>query len=111
MSEYRCNGKRNLKPPSNSSSGCSLMSRKRGASLLPENIYKDDGFSGSRLSRPDLDQLRDKVQRGEVDRLLMTAPDRLARKYVHQVLLLEEMEGAGCKVCFLDRAMSEDPHD
>lgn len=85
--------------------------KEEGVPLLPENIYRDDGFSGSSLSRPGLDQLRDKVRRGEVDRLLITAPDRLARKYVHQVLLLEELEAAGCKVEFLDRAMSEDPHD
>jgi site-specific DNA recombinase len=83
----------------------------RGWSLPPENIYKDDGYSGSKLSRPGLDQLRDQVQRGEIDWLLMTAPDRLARKYVHQVFLLEELEGSGCKVEFLDRPMSEDPHD
>jgi site-specific DNA recombinase len=83
----------------------------QGWSLPLENIYKDDGYSGSKLSRPGLDQLRDKVQRGEVERLLMTAPDRLARKYVHQVFLLEELEGSGCKVEFLDRPMSEDPHD
>ena len=85
--------------------------KEEGASLLPENIYRDDGFSGSSLSRPGLDQLRDKVRRGEVTHLLMTAPDRLARKYAHQVFLLEELEAAGCKVGFLDRAMSEDPHD
>jgi site-specific DNA recombinase len=80
-------------------------------SLPPENIYKDDGFSGAKLGRPGLDQLRDRVAHGEVDQVLMTAPDRLARKYVHQVLLLEELEGNGCKVEFLDRPMSEDPHD
>jgi len=85
--------------------------KEEGSSLPPEKIYKDDGFSGSKLSRPGLDQLRDQVRRGEIDRLLMTAPDRLARKYVHQVLLLEELEGSGCKVEFLDRPMSESPHD
>ena len=79
--------------------------------LAPEYIFRDDGYSGARLSRPGLDQLRDKVRSGEVARLLITAPDRLARKYVHQVLLLEELEGAGCEVEFLDRPMSHDPHD
>jgi len=83
----------------------------RGWMLPPENIFKDDGFSGARLGRPGLDQLRDKVRRSEVDVVLMTAPDRLARKYVHQVLLLEELEGAGCTVEFVDRPMSQDPHD
>src|SRR5690348_5077100 len=41
----------------------------------------------------------------------MTAPDRLARQYVHQVLLLEELERFGGVVEFLDRPMSRDPHD
>jgi site-specific DNA recombinase len=42
---------------------------------------------------------------------VITAPDRLARNYVHQVLLLEELQGHGCEVRFLDRPMSQDPHD
>ncbi len=43
--------------------------------------------------------------------LLVSAPDRLARKYVHQVLLLEELQGRGCRVEFLERPMSQDPND
>ena len=42
---------------------------------------------------------------------LVTAPDRLARNYVHQVLLIDELAGRGCQVEFLDRPMSADPHD
>ncbi len=45
------------------------------------------------------------------DCVLITAPDRLARKYVHQVLLLDELHNLGCQVEFLERAMSDDPHD
>jgi site-specific DNA recombinase len=41
----------------------------------------------------------------------MTAPDRLARNYVHQMLLIEELERGGCQVEFVDRPMSQDPHD
>ena len=41
----------------------------------------------------------------------MTTPDRLARKYVHQVLLVEELEQAGCRVEFVEHPMSDDPHD
>src|SRR4051812_49087979 len=33
------------------------------------------------------------------------------RDDVHQVLLLEELQGHGCDVQFLDRPMSQDPHD
>lgn len=35
----------------------------------------------------------------------------MARNYVHQSLLLEELQGMGCQVVFLDRPMSQDPHD
>ena len=47
----------------------------------------------------------------EIDRVLVTTPDRLARNYVHQMVLLEESARADCLVEFLDRPMSDDPHD
>jgi site-specific DNA recombinase len=79
---------------------------------LPEDcIFRDDGYSGATLNRPGLDRLRDQVKAGEIDRVLLTAPDRLARKYAHQVVVLEELEQLGCQVEFLDRPMSQDPHD
>jgi len=34
-----------------------------------------------------LDRLRDRAAFGELDLILITAPDRLARKYAHQALL------------------------
>lgn len=83
----------------------------QGWTLLDENIFRDDGLSGSTLKRPGLDRLRDRAAAAVFDRILMTAPDRLARKYVHQVLVIEELEQHGCQVEFLDRPMSQDPHD
>ena len=64
--------------------------------LADDQIFRDDGYSGAHLRRPGLDRLRDAVHRNELDRLLVTAPDRLARNYVHQMLLLEEFAGSGC---------------
>jgi site-specific DNA recombinase len=79
---------------------------------MPEtNILRDDGYSGANLKRPGLDRLRDRAAAAEFDLVLITAPDRLARNYVHQVLLLEELQRHGCRVEFLDRPMSQDPHD
>ena len=83
----------------------------QGWELAEENIFRDDGYSGASLNRPGLDRLRDKVKAAEIDRLVLTAPDRLARNYVHQMVLLEELERQGCEVEFLDRPMSHDPHD
>jgi site-specific DNA recombinase len=80
--------------------------------MLPEDhIFRDDGYSGATLNRPALDRLRDKVRAAEIERVLLTAPDRLARNYVHQMVLLEEMERWGCEVEFLDHPMGRDPHD
>jgi site-specific DNA recombinase len=82
-----------------------------GWALDPAHVFRDDGYSGAVLARPGLDRLRDAVKGREIDRVLVTAPDRLARNYVHQMVLLEEWARAGCAAEFLDRPMSDDPHD
>src|SRR3990172_7252379 len=79
--------------------------------LSDSHIYRDDGYSGADLNRPGLDSLRDHAGMGAFELVLITEPDRLARKYVHQLLLLEELEKYGCRVEFLDRPMSNDPHE
>ncbi len=76
-----------------------------------DSVIRSDGYTGSTLKRPGLDRLRDQVSQAHFDRVLITAPDRLARKYVHQMLLIEELEKGGCLVEFVERPMSQDPHD
>ena len=83
----------------------------QGWVLAPEHVFRDDGHSGANLGRPGLDRLRDAAASARLDRVLITAPDRLARNYVHQVLLVEELQKHGAVVDFLDRPMSRDPHD
>lgn len=82
-----------------------------GEALPEENVLRDDGYSGATLKRPGLDRLRDQAAMAAFDRVVLTDPDRLARNYVHQVLLIEELQKHGCRVEFLDRPMSRDPHD
>jgi site-specific DNA recombinase len=83
----------------------------QGWVLEPEHIYRDDGYSGAKLSRPGLDSLRDRAALAEFDLVLITEPDRLARNYVHQMVVIEELERRGIRIEFLDRPMSDDPHD
>ncbi len=83
----------------------------QGWALLEERIFRDDGFSGATLARPGLDRLRDLIHVRELDRVVIASPDRLARNYVHQMVLLEEFARYGCEIEFLDRPMSQDPHD
>src|SRR5580693_2110068 len=87
------------------------VAAERGWTLEEQHVYRDDGYSGASLGRPGLDRLRDHSALAELDLVLVTAPDRLARNYVHQVLLIDELAGHGCQVEFLDRPMSADPHD
>ena len=82
-----------------------------GHELSDGHVFRDEGYSGSRLDRPGLDALRDAVRDGEVDVVAVLAPDRLARKYAYQVLLLEEFRRVGCAVAFLNHAISDDPGD
>src|SRR5213594_4070997 len=79
--------------------------------LAEEHMYGDDGYSGAKLNRPGLDRLRDRAAFAAFERVLITAPDRLARNYVHQMLLIDELTQRGCRVEFVERPMSDDPHD
>jgi site-specific DNA recombinase len=63
-------------------------------------VYRGEGYSGARIDRPTLDRLRDAAERGEFQAVLITAPDRLARRFVHQALLLEELAQFGCPMIF-----------
>src|SRR3954467_14636882 len=83
----------------------------QGHSLVEKHVFRDEGYSGSRLDRPGLDGLRDAVRDAAIDVVAVLGPDRLARKYAYQVLLLEEFRKAGCEVAFVQRPISDDPHD
>ncbi len=63
-----------------------------GLTVPPERRYLDEGVSGSRLDRPGLDALRDAAADGLLDLVFVYCPDRLARNYVHQHVLLEELQ-------------------
>jgi len=82
-----------------------------GLPLEPDHGYVDDGCSGTNLQRPALERLRDAVASGEVERVYVHAPDRLARRHAHQVLLIEEFRHAGAEVVFLNRSIGGSAED
>jgi len=82
-----------------------------GLILDPELAFLDEGHSGATLIRPALERLRDQVAAGAVDRLYVHSPDRLARNFAHQFVLLEEFARAGLDVVFLNRALGDSPED
>ena len=74
-------------------------------------MFEDDGHSGASLVRPALERLRDLVCQVPVDVLLVYSPDRLARKYAYQALLIEEFAKAGTTVMFVKGPRSDSPED
>jgi site-specific DNA recombinase len=73
-----------------------------GFSPRDELCFLDEGYSGSTLLRPALERLRDLAYSGGLDRLYVHSPDRLARKYLYQMLLLDELTRQGVEVIFLN---------
>ncbi len=90
-----------------------LQERMRQDSLLldPELQFLDDGYSGAALVRPALERLRDLAALGVIERLYVHSPDRLARRYAYQVLLLEELRHAGVEVIFLNHPVRDNPEE
>ena len=82
-----------------------------GLTLAEELAFIDEGYSGATLVRPALERLRDLAAAGGVDRVYVHSPDRLARKYAYQVLLLDELATAGVEVVFLNRELGRSPED
>ena len=77
----------------------------------PEWIFQDEGYSGSSLVRPGLERVRDLAAEGEIEAVLVLSPDRLARKYAYQVLLMEELSRYGVEIVFRNAPRSESPED
>src|SRR5262245_7666420 len=73
--------------------------------------YTDEGYSGTWLDRPALDELRDHAREGRFDLVVVLCPDRLARRYAYQVLLLEELKRVGVEVQFCERPIGDSPDD
>ena len=82
-----------------------------GLTVEAELQFLDEGCSGSTLLRPHLERLRDQAAAGAFDRLYVLAPDRLARNFPLQYLLLEELQAAGVEVVFLNRPLGQSPED
>ena len=79
---------------------------------VPEEwVFEDEGHSGATLVRPALEALRDLAAQGCLDVVLCYSPDRLARKFAYQALLLEEFARAGVRVEFVKGPRGDTPED
>ncbi|MCI0565031.1 MAG: recombinase family protein [Nitrososphaera sp.] len=73
--------------------------RNHGYTIVHE--YVDDGWSGDILQRPALDQLRQDASGKIWDSVLIYDPDRLARRYSYQELVMDELRERDIEVLFV----------
>jgi site-specific DNA recombinase len=79
---------------------------------VPEDwVFCDEGHSGATLVRPALEALRDLAAQGCIDVVLCYSPDRLARKFAYQALLIEELARCGTRVEFVNGPRGDSPED
>lgn len=87
------------------------LAAQKQLTILERHIYLDDGYPGEMLARPALDRLRDDARDGLLDVVIIYCPDRLARRYAYQVVIIEEIEKHGCEVYFVNRPIADTPED
>jgi putative DNA-invertase from lambdoid prophage Rac len=67
--------------------------------------FLDLGHSGAKASRPALDELRRAAKAGEVRAVMIVGLDRLGRSLRELLVLLDELNAAGCAVISLREAI------
>ena len=82
-----------------------------GLEVPADWVFEDEGYSGATLIRPALERLRDLAAQVPVDVVLCYSPDRLARRYAYQALLIDEFFRAGTEVRFVKGPRAETPED
>ena len=92
----RIDRKRQTRLPANWLHYCAWASQDK-LSLREDLCFIDDGYWGTTLIRPALDRLRDAAAAGILNRLYIHSPDRLARKYAYQVLLVDEFHAVASR--------------
>jgi len=82
---------------------------KHGYTIVRE--YVDEGWSGDTLARPELDNLRNDAKSKTWQAVLIYDPDRLARRYSYQELVLDELRERGIEVIFITVAAPKNSED
>lgn len=79
------------------------QAQRRGWSIIAE--YVDQGISGTKVSRPELDRLMSDARRRRMDVVLVWRFDRFARSTAHLLSALEEFRALGTDFVSLNEAV------
>jgi len=87
------------------------FAKSRQLEVPKEWVFEDEGYSGATLERPGLERVRDLAAEGQIQAVLVYAPDRLSRKYAYQILLIEELARHGVETLFVKAPQSASAED
>ena len=82
-----------------------------GNTLLPQNIFIDDGWSGEMIARPSLDMMRDSAKEGVFEAVYVYDRGRLSRTFFHQEMILEELSDRDIKFVSLHDVQAVTPEE
>jgi len=71
----------------------------------------DDGFSGTTLNRPGMDEVRELFRAGKAEAILVLSPDRLARKQSSLLILMDEFKKFNINIIFTNQQYGNSPED
>jgi len=73
--------------------------------------YIDDGYTGTLLDRPALNQLRADLKSDVFDTVYFLAADRIARAAAHQTIIVDELLKYGKKITIAGKDYEENPEN
>lgn len=73
--------------------------------------YLDEGWSGDTIVRPALDQLRMDAEKKIWEAVLMYDPDRLARRYSYQEVVMDDLQEQNIEILFVTVPPIRDEND
>ena len=108
---YRRTNKREENTIASQTAALVAFARAQQFEVPKEWVFEDDGYSGANLIRPGLERVRDLAAEGLIQAVVIYAPDRLSRRYAHQILLVEELARAGVETLFVRTPRGSTPED
>lgn len=82
-----------------------------GCELSEENVFLDDGWTGTTLERPSLDAMRDAAANGQFEVLYVYDRGRLSRMYAYQEIIIEELANKQIEFVTLHDVAAKTPEE
>jgi site-specific DNA recombinase len=72
-------------------------------------VYKEAGVSGEDIDRPEMNRLRENIQKRNITHIVCTHPDRLSRNLVDKLLVCKEFDQNDVELLFVDTEYKDTP--